>query len=390
MSKPQRILLSQRACIEGYPPTLNQAALLSARADVVVLDAVTESQLDLCLTPSCVKRVRVVKKPSSSRVGGAKSRLEWLWQFHREFNRQLRGEPDTVIAYDPEAISLLLRDTARTRRTQRVVHLHEMPLLENVESSPVSRAALRSTLQNLHRADLVVMPDQDRAEYVQKMVGLKEQPLVVMNCPRRLDVLPESRLLPFLRERGLPSARVVHYQGAVGQNHYFEQIVRSMRFWPRDAVFVIVGSVREQYARELQHLAEGEGVGERLVLVGRVSYDEVFSYAVGASVGVSFLNGKFLQFQLSAGASNKRFEYIALGIPQVTNQLQGVRELFVDEGVASIADETDVADIGAKISAYLEDQILREQSAARARALHLDSYNYEHQIKPLLERLGLA
>jgi len=213
---------------------------------------------------------------------------------------------------------------------------------------------------------------------------------VVMNCPRRLDVLPESRLLPFLRERGLPSARVVHYQGAVGQNHYFEQIVRSMRFWPRDAVFVIVGSVREQYARELQDLAEGEGVGERLVLVGRVPYDEVFSYAVGASVGVSFLNGKFLQFQLSAGASNKRFEYIALGIPQVTNHLQGVRELFVNEGVASIADETDVADIGAKISAYLEDQTLREQSAARARALHLDSYNYEHQIKPLLERLGLV
>lgn len=387
VSASKRILLAQRACVEGYPPTLNEAALLSELGAVTLLDAVSQTDSQRILTSASVKRLRIQRRPATSRARGALERLRWVRRFYGAFSRQLAKKPDVAIAYDPEAIFWLLR-SQNLRGTIRIAHLHEMPIAEDVAATLVGSFALRATMKNLHRADLVVMPDKWRAQWVQEAAGLKETPLVVMNCPRLLSTLPTSRLMPFLRERGIETTRIVHYQGAIGSHHFFEPIIASMRFWPADSVFVIVGSVSADYGRQLRELAETEGVRERLVFVGRVPYDEVFSYAVGASVGVSFLNGEHLQWQLSAGASNKRFEYIALGIPQVTNDLTGVRELFEQTGVASIADENDVADIGAKISAYLENETLRRETGERARQLHLEHFNYEQQIKPLLEKIS--
>ncbi len=311
MSGQSKILLTQRACVEGYPPTLNQATLLSQVADVTVLDAITEAEAGRTLTLPDIERVRVLRKPPSSRLQNVLVRLNWVRRFYREFNRQLSRKPTVAIAYDPEAIFWLLQ-SKRAHHMVHIAHLHEMPMPEYVENSLVGRFALRLTMKTLHLADLVVMPDLHRAQWLQKTVGLKELPMVVMNCPRRLETLPESRLLPFLRERSINTTRIVHYQGAVGPDHNFEEIIASMRFWPTDAIFVIVGAVDDEYKCELEVLAEAQDAKERLLFIGRVPYDEVFSWAIGASVGVSFLDGQYLQWGLSAGASNKRFEYVAL------------------------------------------------------------------------------
>lgn len=388
MNKQKRFLLAQRACIEGYPPTLNQAALLSQIAQVVVLDAVTETDSATVLAPDCIKRVRIARKAVSSRWRRILERLNWLRRFHKEFKRQIATQPDAIIAYDPEAAYFLLKANLRQGKRLRIVHLHELPLPEYVASSPIGRFALQSMIKHLHRADIVIVPDRYRAAYLQKIWSLKNTPLVVMNCPRLLPIVPDSLLLPFLRNKGITSNKIVHYQGAVGLGHYFEEVIRSMRYWPPDAIFTIVGAVKESYLQQLTDLATAEGVEKRVIFIGRVPYDEVFAYAVGANVGVNFLNGKYEQFQLSAGASNKRFEYIALGIPQVTNDLTGVRELFVDTGVAMLADENDIVDIGAKISHYLENEILCEEASVKARKLHLESYNYERQMEPLLAMIG--
>ena len=269
----------------------------------------------------------------------------------------------------------------------RIAHLHELPLMEYVTSSSVGRFALRATMKRLHRADLVVMPDLHRAQWLQKKCGLKELPTIVMNCPRRLETLPESRLLPWLRERGIATEKIVHYQGAVGSDHNFERLIASMQFWPPDSVFVIVGGGPEGYIEQLRSLAREQGVEERLLFVGRVPYSEVFSYAVGASVGLNFLNDKYAQFKYSAGASNKRFEYVALGIPQVTNPLPGVRELFEQPGVATTASYDDAEAIGKAIRHWLENDELRRRAFHKARALHLKEYNYERQMQPLLEKI---
>ena len=108
-------LLAQRACIEDYPPTLNQAVLLSQIAEVTALDAIVSSQDGSILTTAVVKRVRVRRKAAASLPGNVLARLNWVRQFYHVFSRQIRNQPAVAIAYDPEAIFLAPTKQARQK-----------------------------------------------------------------------------------------------------------------------------------------------------------------------------------------------------------------------------------------------------------------------------------
>lgn len=395
MKQKQHFVLAQNACAEFYPPLLNQAALLAQHGQVALLDttaAIADKTPPLSQNMPRVRRVRVAgrKVPHRLPLASMIASLQSVSRFGKAFRRQMAKRPHAVIAFEPEAAFFLLRARAdRTaRRTSRIVHLHELPDEECYRQSRVGLFALRYLQRHLRRADLVIVPDLHRAQWIQQRFDLPELPMVVMNCPRRLETLPPSRLLPWLHERGIFTDKIVHYQGAVGSHHFLEAVIASMRFWPLNAVFVIVGAVSDGYRRELEALAEAQGAKGRLLFTGRVPYDEVFSWAVGARVGVSFLDGQYLQWEYSAGASNKRFEYVALGIPQVANPLPGVQELFEQPGVATTAAYDDTESIGKAINRYLENEDLCREVFQKARALHLNEYNYERQMQPLLERIA--
>jgi glycosyltransferase involved in cell wall biosynthesis len=386
MTTRMRFLLAQRACAELYPPVLHQAALLSEVADVTLLDALAHRDDPRIQTNGKVMRLRVKKKSAvaPSTASDLLLKIKWLKDYRREFRRQASANTDVVIAYEPDAINLLLSTNLESKRIKRIAHLHEITQ-EDPYAPLTARLRLKLMLLRLMRADLVILPDKHRAHLLQSAVRLKTEPQIVMNCPRRLSTLPNSLLLPLLSERRITTNKIVHYQGSVGPDHGLEAVIESMRFWPADAVFVIVGGGRERYFNSLDALAAAEGVKGRVIFAGRIPYDQVFAYAIGASVGVTLLDPSVRNWELSAGASNKRFEYAALGIPQVTNDGPGIQDLFGDTGIASIANHRDVADIGRKISRYLNNEAWGQEVGAKARRVHLQSYNYEQQFQKVLE-----
>ena len=385
--KPKRFLLAQRACAEFLPPVLHQAAILSQHGEVTLLDASSAVDAERFLTPQTVHRVRVVSLPTTSGLAGYVRRLQNLKQYERAFHQQLATCPDVVIAYDPDSSKLLLQAQLPVE-VLRIVHLHELPDPALYESSRRTQAAVQYLLQHLHRADLVVVPDKGRAVYVREVAHLDREPVVVMNCPRRLEALPSSLLVPYLQERGLGDRKIVHYQGAIGREHRLDQIVLSMNYWPDNAIFLIVGGGDENYRCELQQLAAAHDVSHRLIFIGYVPYDQVFRYARGATVGVALYNVGFKNTELSAGSSNKRLEYVALGIPQVTNNVPYIDALYVQPGVATTAPHDNAEAIGKAIAAYLDDDVLCNEVFKKARALHLGEYNYEHQMEPLLSEIS--
>jgi glycosyltransferase involved in cell wall biosynthesis len=385
MTFHRRILLTQQSCAELYPPVLHQSALLGEIGQVTLLDAVTEKDDSRIQTSDAVTRVRVKRESATSRAAGLLSRLKWRSDFRSQFHHQVKAT-DVVIAYDPDAINLALSANLNLNGARRVAHLHE--IAEDNPHAPLpARLRLKLMRSRLALADLVVVPDQHRGDLLARTSKLKTKPLVVMNCPRRLATLPNSLLMPLLRERGVATDKVVHYQGSVGPNHILETVIRSMRLWPKHAVFVIIGGGSENYLRGLKALAASEGVEPRVLFVGRIPYDQVFAYAVGASVGITMLDPDVPNWKFSAGASNKRFEYAALGIPQVTNYGPGIEELFGHNKIASMANHEDAVDVGTKISFYLNDPAGSKQVGTEARQLHLKRYNYEEQFQKVLEHL---
>jgi glycosyltransferase involved in cell wall biosynthesis len=133
--------------------------------------------------------------------------------------------------------------------------------------------------------------------------------------------------------------------------------------------------LREQAARE--------NVSARVHFVGRVPYADVISFAVGATLGVTLMEPINNNWRFGAGASNKRFEYAALGIPQVTNTGAGMQRVFETSGIAMLVDVADSEMIGKMIARLLLDPAIASEIGRRARSLHLSRYNYEAQYEPV-------
>jgi glycosyltransferase involved in cell wall biosynthesis len=236
--------------------------------------------------------------------------------------------------------------------------------------------------------DLVIYPDAGRAEFFSRQARLDKHPTVVMNCPRRLAKVPAESLAAKLAGRGMAGSLAVYFHGWVGPSRCIEAAIQSMRWWPKTAVFVIVGPVAENYRAALMALGGEVGVAERLVFLGSVPYAAALQLAAGATVGCSLVaDQNDLNWTYSAGAINKRFEYMAVGLPQVANTGPGMMEIIEDTGCGLLANPQSAVEAGQAFARLLQDDALRARMGENARAAHLSRLNYEHQFAPALEQV---
>jgi hypothetical protein len=380
------VLLAQRANVDRYPPVLHQLRILAESGDVTVLDRMANVEREEVQAPAEVERLRIRFEAEN---GGRFSSLHHItdaFAFARTYNRLIAREPDIAISYDEDTAALLLHLSHGRPALKRVVHLHELP--ETTTAGRITRISMRYLLRSLNRADMVVLPDAHRAKVITEEFRLTQEPFVVMNCPALLPALPSSRLIPALCERGIVSSKVVHHQGSIGPAHYLDTIISSMKYWPSDAVFVMLGAGREEYFQRLRALAASIGVDERVIFLGRVPYGEVLSYAVGATLALTLLEPTIDNQRFSAGASNKRFEYAALGIPQVTNADPGMNKIFGDPGFAVLLEDVNPETIGSAVARILANPEAASEMGRRARAAHLSINNYEKQFEPVVSQFN--
>ena len=69
----------------------------------------------------------------------------------------------------------------------------------------------------------------------------------------------------------------------------------------------------EEYRRELEQLAAGNGVENRLVFAGFGPYREVPELASSCAVGLGIFTGQDMMNRTLGTASNKIYEYAAVG-----------------------------------------------------------------------------
>ncbi|HUM35305.1 MAG TPA: glycosyltransferase [Anaerolineae bacterium] len=377
------VLLVIRACAEHYPPTVNQANLMAqAGLRVGIVDLRAEG------TPAAlhlsVRRHRVHRMWNSKLERPYSARKRWFhwFGFFRACRRLRRKcQPRVIVAYDTFACVFV---PPAPRRYRTVYHFHELPEPDPNEG-PGPRKARAKAASLSRRADLVVFPDASRARLYQQTACLPTSPAVVMNCPVRLQVIPESPLRAMLQERGLGDRRVVGYTGSVGINQGLTQAAQSMRYWPADSLFVLVGPYSQAVQDSILAAAGAANAASRVLFLGPRTHAEALALTAGADLGLSLIEPHNQNRLYSAGAVNKRFEYMALGLPQLTNSGPGVAEI-VEEGQCGLCvNPTSPEEIGEAVKRLLPDQDLCRDMGARGRELHLQRYNYEAQFAPVLE-----
>jgi len=163
-----------------------------------------------------------------------------------------------------------------------------------------------------------------------------------------------------------------------------------MRFWPADVVFALVGNCSAEMRQLLLEMAAEVGVRNRVLLLGTRPQGEALALVAGGDLGLSLIQPNTQNWRYSAGAINKRFEYMALGLPQVTNDGSGVAEIIERNECGLCVDPNQPEAIGRAVRQLLDSEAQRREFSANARAVHLAQFNYEFQFAPVLDWIRTA
>ena len=203
-----------------------------------------------------------------------------------------------------------------------------------------------------------------------------------------LSEIPSETMSDLLRERGFdPNFRKVMYVGTVGREHGLEATVRSMVNWPENVYFVLIGRCSTETERHYREIAADLGVHGRLIIAGPLDPELLWSVRAGADVFVNMYEPTCVNFTYTAGASNKRFEAMAVGVPQIVNQGEGMVEIFESCKAGVVVDPTNAPEIGKAIARLLDEQTASAASESARRA-HMETFNYEAQFAPVLDRFS--
>lgn len=157
--------------------------------------------------------------------------------------------------------------------------------------------------------------------------------LVLKNCPLDLPQLTESNLLRQnlkLKE----TDNILLYQGAFNYSRGLEKLILSTQHFSNDIQLVLMGDGPLQ--SRLKELAKDK---PNVHFHPKVPFSELIHYSASADIGILLIEAKNRSKELTL--PNKVFEYMAAGIPFITNKLPEASQIALEHNCGFvIADET--------------------------------------------------
>jgi glycosyltransferase involved in cell wall biosynthesis len=180
----------------------------------------------------------------------------------------------------------------------------------------------------------------------------------------------------------------VIYCGSVGFDQKLDAIIESVPKWPKNTIFSIIGNDHSAIGGQLKAQARRLGVENRVRFTGWTAYDQLPQRLAKAQLGISLLDSSFEQWRTSLGASNKRYQYMQAGLPQIGDMNPGVKELLEGRGIGRCVTSYAPDELAAVIAAYAADRERCRTEGQRAQALHVSHYNYQRAFQPVLDWLS--
>ncbi len=363
---------------DQYPPIINSTRLLAqAGYEVNILCADTGKDWGIAY-PSAAS----VRRISTNAHNSWSKYLRFVFQVLRKAD----GNAALYVGHDMHSL-LPARLLATRHRRPLVYHCHDF-----AESGQRMGLGGRAVSFFEHRfartANLVIVPDAERAKIVVKELRLTKVPFIVANAP--LTTIPitadRSHLAKAIHEKGRQFDQIVFRQGVIGPNHAIEATICSLALWESpNWGFVVMGPGDAAYIETLTKLAEQKGTSNQFVVLPPVSYDQVLQFTAGASIGHGLYEPVNITNLYHTTASNKIMEYMAAGLPLLVSDRPGLRHLVEKYNCGLTADESSPESIARAVNTLLGDPSkARAMGAAGARAFK-EELCYERQFAPVLQ-----
>jgi glycosyltransferase involved in cell wall biosynthesis len=242
------------------------------------------------------------------------------------------------ILFNKEAVSII-RGLAPTH-----IHCHDLStLLAGVwakkktgaklifdahELMPESLGGVRETVWGriekrcIASCDHIIMPEQNRIAYFKRKYPQVAELLLLENFPRHVDI-PEQQYDLFREIYPIgKDQKIILHTGLVAAKRHVEELIDSMALCGDEFVLVLLGRTFKGYEQTLNDRVEREGLRHRVFLHDAVPNTEILNYMASGDIGTAFYSN--INVNNYFCASNKLYEYIALGKPLLTNNYPGL------------------------------------------------------------------
>jgi len=232
---------------------------------------------------------------------------------------------------------------------------------------------------------LVIAPSRTRAEALKKFFRLSVEPVIVYNSPR-LNLTAHNE---HWRERlGIgPATPIIVYVGGLGADRCVPELVESVAFWPQNVELLMAGYGRPDMVEQLKGIARRAGVENRVHWVGHLPaiFDLVSEAQLGCSFFPSDRGGRNEEFR--GIASNKIFEYLAMGKPVITTANPETMDVVGRNECGTCVADHSPRSIARTVSVFLDDPALLERVSRNATLTHQRETHFEKRFLPTLKVL---
>ncbi len=266
-----------------------------------------------------------------------------------------------------------------------VYHEHDSP-----DGSPPSlflRLCLETRRLLARRAEICVLPNQQRADRFSREAADGKDVLCIWNCPATEEVSP-----PRPAHNG--GDLWVLYHGSIVPSRLPSTILTALAVLPQRVRLRVIGYETVGHVgcvRQLQEMASQLGITHRVEFVGTLpTRRELFQYCRQCDAGLALMpkNSCNVNEQTMTGASNKPFDYLACGLALLVSDLPDWRAMYVEPGYGLACDPDNPESIAAALRWFLEHPKEAREMGEKGRERIIQEWNYEKQFQPVLQQLN--
>jgi glycosyltransferase involved in cell wall biosynthesis len=369
---------------DHYPPIINAITILSKEFDILLI--CRNQDKPFISYPENIKVYRLGKLETAEQKQNQNLFLkikEYILFILKTIFLVNRYKCKLIYAYDMYGLVAGFFASKFIKKIPLVYH--NLDMLVSKGKMSINYIVKYLELKLAHFAEKIVFCDINRAKHFQNEAKLNKLPHIVMNTPLKKDTLAKNKLKDILEKRSYSTnTKVILYQGRIGEGKALWEVLKSINLWPGNTVLLLMGYLDRDFAKKFFRQTRLLKVDQRIIYLGFISYKEIFNYTVGAYLGLGLYDSLEPNWVYVAGASNKIFEYISMGIPPIVNDSVYFRDIF-DESFVYFANPFSSEDIARVINLAVSDYSGYQKKASLCRKLHLEKFNYEFQFKPILE-----
>ena len=301
---------------ELYPPTLSAIEELSQIADAI--DVVTRNMLASKWEYPKNVRVHYINKKKYVGFGIEKVSfglkiihfLKFVMMSHRLIKK---NKSKIVLAYDaiPLYVAHLLKATLKKQDSLLWYHNHDVTDLSKANYFSIMSIASRKQDSAIQNIGMFSLPSKERLVYF-KNIPKEINPIIIPNYPLKKVYSKHIK-----KEIKTTSRLKLVYQGSIGKGHGLESIIKILNQPINNKLLELhlVGKIRAPYLQQLNTLAKQNGVLDRFEYHGIKPFTQLPAFLSGFDVGIAIHKPYNITYATGGSASNKIYEYAAIGLP---------------------------------------------------------------------------